>query len=250
MPDGGRLTIVTGNRVLGGPETGAHPEITPGSYVMLTVSDTGFGIDPGTQARIFEPFFTTKERGKGTGLGLAVAYGIIAQAGGHILVSSEVDRGTTFTVLLPRAGEFLEAQEREPLEAPAPRGDETVLIVEDEPLVRKLAVRILANQGYRVLAAADGPGALALAESHSGPLHLLVTDVVMPGMTGKEVAATLQARHRGLRVIYMSGYAEHLVVQRGVIEEGIAFIPKPFDPLNLARTVREVLDSQGVDARR
>jgi signal transduction histidine kinase/ActR/RegA family two-component response regulator len=250
MPDGGRLTIATGNRVLGGPETGAHPEITPGSYVMLTVSDTGFGIDPGTQARIFEPFFTTKERGKGTGLGLAVAYGIIAQAGGHILVSSEVDRGTTFTVLLPRAGEFLEAQEREPLEAPAPRGDETVLIVEDEPLVRKLAVRILANQGYRVLAAADGPGALALAESHSGPLHLLVTDVVMPGMTGKEVAATLQARHRGLRVIYMSGYAEHLVVQRGVIEEGIAFIPKPFDPLNLARTVREVLDSQGVDARR
>ena len=244
MPDGGRLTIATGNRVLGGPDSTAHPEITPGSYVMVTVSDTGAGMDPATQARIFEPFFTTKERGKGTGLGLAVAYGIIAQASGHILVSSEVDRGTTFTVLLPRAAGISEAPDREIEMSPAPRGDETVLVVEDEALVRKLAARVLTNQGYRVLEAADGPGALELAESHRGPIHLLVTDVVMPGMTGKEVAATLQASHRGLRVIFMSGYAEHLVVQRGVLEEGIAFIPKPFDPLNLARTVREVLDVQ------
>ena len=245
MPNGGRLTIATGNRVLGGADNLTHPEITAGSYVMLTVSDTGTGMDAATQARIFEPFFTTKEQGQGTGLGLAVAYGIIAQAGGHILVSSEVNRGTTFTVLLPRATAIAEEPESVPDDAPAPRGDETVLVVEDEPLVRKLAVRILTKQGYRVLEASDGPDALDRAEAHHGTIHLLVTDVVMPGMTGKEVAAKLQARHRGLRVIYMSGYAEHLVVQRGVIEEGIAFIPKPFDPLNLARTVREVLDGQG-----
>jgi CheY-like chemotaxis protein len=249
MPGGGRLTLVTENRVLGGPESHAHPELTPGAYVVLGVTDTGTGMDAATQARIFEPFFTTKVQGKGTGLGLAVAYGIIAQAGGHILVSSEVDRGTTFTVLLPRATDVPEKAEREREEIPAPRGDETVLVVEDEPLVRKLAVRILSNLGYRVIEAADGPSALDVAGANTGTIHLLVTDVVMPGMTGKEVAARLLAIHRGMWVIYMSGYAEHLVVERGVIEEGIAFIPKPFDPLNLARTVREVLDGQGVDAR-
>jgi two-component system cell cycle sensor histidine kinase/response regulator CckA len=242
MPHGGRLRIETSNRMLGGSESLVHPEVTPGSYVMLTVADTGTGMDPATQARIFEPFFTTKEQGKGTGLGLAVAYGIIAQAGGHILVSSEVDRGTTFTVLLPRALEVPHERQPESVLPPAPTGDETVLVVEDEPLVRKLTVRILSTQGYQVLEASDGPGALEQARTHQGTIHLLVTDVVMPGMTGKEVAATLQAGNPALRVIYMSGYAEHAVVQKGVIEEGIAFIPKPFDPLDLARTVREVLD--------
>ena len=246
MPKGGRLAITTGNQVLGGAESLGHPEVTPGSYVMLTVEDTGSGMDAATQARIFEPFFTTKVQGKGTGLGLAVAYGIIAQAGGHILVASEVGRGTTFTVLLPRAAEIAEEDEATigPLSGPAPRGEETVLVAEDEPLVRKLAVRILTNLGYQVLEAADGPDALARAEAHPGVLHLLVTDVVMPGMTGKEVATVLRSRYRELRVIYMSGYAEHLVVQRGVLEDGIAFIAKPFDPLNFARTVREVLDAR------
>lgn len=243
MPTGGRLTIETGNRVLGGTESMAHPEVTPGSYVMLTVSDTGTGMDAATQARIFEPFFTTKGLGKGTGLGLAVAYGIIAQAGGHILVSSEINRGTTFTVLLPRAHEIPELGTEGPV-APAPTGTETVLVVEDEPLVRKLAVRILAEQGYRVLEASDGPSAIQRALQHGGQIHLLVTDIVMPGMNGKEVATTLVGTHPGLRVIFVSGYADHAVVQRGVIEEGIAFIPKPFDPLLLARTVREVLDRQ------
>jgi signal transduction histidine kinase/HAMP domain-containing protein/ActR/RegA family two-component response regulator len=244
MPEGGQLSITTGNRVLGGSENLGHPEVTPGPYVMLKVSDTGSGMDAATQARIFEPFFTTKEQGKGTGLGLAVAYGIIAQAGGHILVASELGQGTTFSVLLPRATEVPESELADTGAAvgPAPRGDETVLVAEDEPLVRKLAVRILGNLGYRVLEAADGPDALALAESQGGPIHLLVTDVVMPGMTGKELATTLKERYRDLRVIYMSGYAEHLVVQRGVLDDGIAFIPKPFDPVNLARTVREVLD--------
>ena len=251
MPEGGRLTIITGNRVLGGSESLRHPEVTPGSYVMLTVTDTGSGMDAATRARIFEPFFTTKEQGKGTGLGLAVAYGIIAQAGGHLLVASEMGQGTTFTALLPRAADAAEEGEAatESLAEPAPRGDETVLVAEDEPLVRKLAVRILGNLGYQILEAADGPDALARAGSHGGPIHLLVTDVVMPGMTGKEVAMTLQERYRGLRVIYMSGYAEHLVVQRGVLEDGIAFIPKPFDPITLARTVRDVLDAQVVTAK-
>jgi signal transduction histidine kinase/CheY-like chemotaxis protein/HAMP domain-containing protein len=251
MPHGGRLTITTGNRVLGGSESLGHPEVTPGAYVMLVVKDTGSGMDAATQARIFEPFFTTKEQGKGTGLGLAVAYGIIAQAGGHILVASEIDRGTTFTALLPRAAEAPEEDGagNGAASGPAPGGDETILVVEDEPLVRKLAVRILGNLGYRVLEAADGPDALAQAEAHRGPIHLLLTDVVMPGMTGKEVATRLRERYRGLRVIYVSGYAEHLVVQRGVLEDGIAFIPKPFDPLILARTVREVLEAQGVSAK-
>jgi two-component system cell cycle sensor histidine kinase/response regulator CckA len=248
MPRGGRLNVETGNRVLGGAESLGHPEVTPGSYVMLTVADTGTGMDPATQARIFEPFFTTKEQGKGTGLGLAVAYGIIAQAGGHILVSSELDRGTMFTVLLPKASEAADEPELESAVVAPPTGDETILVVEDEPLVRKLTVRILTTQGYKVLEAADGPSALELARSHDGPIHLLVTDVVMPGMTGKEVASVLQGGDPGLRVIYISGYAEHAVVQRGVLDDGIAFIAKPFDPLILARTVREVLDRQGANA--
>jgi nitrogen-specific signal transduction histidine kinase/CheY-like chemotaxis protein len=248
MPHGGRLLIETGNRVLGGSESVLHPEVTPGSYVTMTVTDNGLGMDAATQARIFEPFFTTKEQGKGTGLGLAVAYGIIAQAGGHILVSSEVNRGTTFTVLLPRGLAELSVEEIPDVQMRAPTGDETVLVVEDEPLVRKLAVRILSTQGYAVLEASDGPAALEQAGRLGGQLDLLITDIVMPGMNGKEVAAELVRSYPDLRVIYMSGYAEHAVVQRGVIDEGIAFIPKPFDPLVLAKTVREVLDGQKIVA--
>jgi signal transduction histidine kinase len=248
MPHGGRLTIATGNQVMDGASAAQHPDVEPGDYVMLRVSDTGAGMDAATQARIFEPFFTTKEQGKGTGLGLAVAYGIIAQAGGCILVSSEIDRGTTFSVLLPRADGASEEPAASDQSSPVARGSETVLVVEDETLVRKLAVRILASQGYQVMEAADGAEALAMVAGHEGPLHLLVTDVVMPGMNGKELAVQLQETYRGLRVIYMSGYAEHLVVQRGIIEEGIAFIPKPFEPMSFARTVREVLDGQPVNS--
>ncbi len=251
MPHGGRLTIETGNRVLGAQDGPSHPEVTPGQYVLLTVRDTGSGMDAATQARIFEPFFTTKEQGKGTGLGLAVAYGIIAQAGGHILVSSETGQGTVFTVLLPRASESIPVDPVSEAETTvAPTGDETVLVVEDEPLVRKLAVRVLTAQGYTVMEAADGPGALALARAHHGPIHLLLTDVIMPGMSGKEVAAALAGLHPDLKVIYMSGYAEHTVVQRGVIDDGIAFLPKPFDPGSLARTVRDVLDRRFSASRR
>ncbi|MEO8200217.1 MAG: ATP-binding protein [Gemmatimonadota bacterium] len=244
MRGGGQLVIETRNEVISA-ELAGHPEVTPGSYVKLTVTDNGTGMDAATQARIFEPFFTTKEQGKGTGLGLAVCYGIIAQAGGQILVSSEVNAGTRFTVLLPRAstdappGPAGEEQKTE-----APRGTETLLVVEDEPLVRKLAVRVLAAQGYHVLEAVDGPTALDVAARHEGPIHSLVTDVVMPGMNGKELAAELGPKLPGLRVLFMSGYAEHAVVQHGVIEDGIAFLAKPFDPVMLARMVREVLDSR------
>jgi signal transduction histidine kinase/ActR/RegA family two-component response regulator len=244
MPKGGRLVIETRNELIGVDLTD-HPEVTPGPYVTLTVTDTGIGMNPEKQARIFEPFFTTKEQGKGTGLGLAVCYGIIAQAGGHILVSSELNVGTRFTILLPRAS--AEPPDRTPPTGdagPLPRGDESVLVVEDEPLVRKLAVRVLSTQGYRVLDAGDGEGAIALAETHPGTIDILVTDVVMPGMNGKELAMQLKKHNERLGILYMSGYTEHAVVKRGVLEDGIAFLAKPFDPALLARMVREVLDSR------
>lgn len=208
-------------------------------------------MDALTQSRIFEPFFTTKEQGKGTGLGLAVCYGIVKQAGGHVWVYSDPGRGTTFKVFLPRVTEEDEPSlEAESFELTAAGGSETVLVVEDEPLVRSLAVRGLQDQGYRVLQAEDGPAALAASRAYDGDIHLLVTDVVMPGMNGKELADRLSAERTGLRVLYVSGYTDHAVVRHGVLEEGIAFLSKPFDMSSLARTVREVLDSGRVVGRR
>jgi signal transduction histidine kinase/ActR/RegA family two-component response regulator len=244
MPTGGQLTVETMNCNLDESYAAQHPEVVPGPYVMLSVADTGHGMDAITQARIFEPFFTTKEQGKGTGLGLAVCYGIVKQAGGHVWVYSDPGRGTTFKVFLPRVTEDEELSlEAEGPELGAVGGSETVLVVEDEPLVRSLAVRALRDQGYRVLQAEDGQAALEAARSHDGEIHLLVTDVVMPGMNGKELADRLSAERPGLRVLYVSGYTDHAVVRHGVLEEGIAFLSKPFDMSNLARTVREVLDS-------
>jgi CheY-like chemotaxis protein len=197
--------------------------------------------------RIFEPFFTTKEQGKGTGLGLAVCYGIVRQADGHLWVYSERGRGTTFKVLLPRAVEDQEASATpKPLAQLSSTGTETILIVEDEPVVRRLTVRALAERGYNVLEAEDGESALEVAREHRGDLQLLVTDVVMPGMNGKELADRLTAERPDLRVLYISGYAEHAVVRQGVLVEGIAFLSKPFDLSELARTVREVLDKAPV----
>ena len=244
MPDGGQLTVETRNATLDEAYTAQHPEVAPGPYVMLAVTDTGHGMDETTQARIFEPFFTTKEQGKGTGLGLAVIYGIIKQAGGHIWVYSEPGKGTTFKVFLPRAtGEDELAPELESADVASVAGTEALLVVEDEPVVRSLAVRALVDQGYRVLQAADGPSALATARAYDGELHLLVTDVVMPGMNGRELADRLAADRPGIRVLYVSGYTDHAVVRHGVLEEGIAFLSKPFDLRDLTRTVREVLDS-------
>jgi signal transduction histidine kinase/ActR/RegA family two-component response regulator len=247
MPRGGRLTIETSNCTLDDTYVRQHPEVVPGEYVMLAVADTGIGMDSATQVRVFEPFFTTKEQGKGTGLGLAVCYGIVRQANGHLWVYSERGRGTTFKVLLPRSTEDQEAGAApKPPELLSSGGSETVLIVEDEPVVRRLTVRALAERGYHVLEAEDGESALEVARTHQGELHLLVTDVVMPGMNGKELADRLAAHRPDLRVLYISGYAEHAVVRQGVLVEGIAFLSKPFDLSELARTVREILDKASV----
>ncbi len=243
MPRGGHLTIETSNCTLDDTYVRQHPEVVSGEYVMLAVADTGIGMDSATQVRVFEPFFTTKEQGKGTGLGLAVCYGIVRQANGHLWVYSERGRGTTFKVLLPRATVEQEAGETsKPPEQLSSGGSETVLIVEDEPVVRRLTARALAERGYHVLEAEDGESALAIARQHQGDLQLLVTDVVMPGMNGKELADRLTADRPDLRVLYISGYAEHAVVRQGVLVEGIAFLSKPFDLSELARTVREVLN--------
>ena len=251
MPNGGRLTVETRNCTLDESYTGQHPEVAPGAYVMLAVADSGHGMDEATQARIFEPFFTTKAQGKGTGLGLAVCYGIVKQAGGHVWVYSEPGRGTTFKVFLPRAvGEEDPAAAPESSDVASVVGSETVLVVEDEPVVRSLAVRALVDQGYRVLQAADGPSALATSRAYEAEVHLLVTDVVMPGMNGKELADRLAVERPGLRVLYVSGYTDHAVVRHGVLEEGIAFLSKPFDLRDLVRTVREVLDSGRVHENR
>ena len=244
MPNGGRLLIETRNCTLSESFSGQQAEAAPGAYVMLAVTDTGVGMDAATQARIFEPFFTTKEQGKGTGLGLAVCYGIVKQAGGHLWVYSEPGRGTTFKVFLPPAsGEENLPADSESSDLANEEGSETVLIVEDEPVVRHLAVRYLAEHGYQVLQAADGPEALEISRAHEGDVHLLVTDVVMPQMNGRELAERLAAERPGLRVLYVSGYTDHAVVRHGVLEEGIAFLSKPFDLGQLARTVREVLDA-------
>jgi PAS domain S-box-containing protein len=244
MPSGGRLTVETRNCTLDEFYAHQHPEVVPGEYVMLAVGDSGVGMDAATQARIFEPFFTTKQQGKGTGLGLAVCYGIVKQAGGHIWVYSEPEQGTTFKVFLPRSleEEQLGEEEAKPEESSS-AGSETVLVVEDEPLVRSLTVRALVDQGYRVLQAGDGPGAISVLRGFGGEVHLLITDVVMPGMNGRELADRLTTDRPGLRVLYISGYTDHAVVRHGVLDDGIAFLSKPFDLKELTRTVREVLDT-------
>jgi PAS domain S-box-containing protein len=243
MPGGGKLTIETRNVFLGADDIRQYPEVIPGPHVLLAISDTGVGMNEVTRAHIFEPFFTTKELGKGTGLGLATCYGIVKQAGGHIWISSEPERGATFKIFLPR----IEA-EATPLASRAAtilprRGDETILLVEDEPLVRDLAVQALRAHGYTVLVAGSGGAALALARAHAGDIDLLVTDVVMPQMSGAQVAQRLSATRPGVKVLYISGYTENTTVHRDVLEQGIAFLAKPFTPSALAHRVREVLDS-------
>lgn len=240
MPGGGTLTLEVSNRVIDPVYADGHSELVPGSYVTLEVADTGTGMDPDTRARIFEPFFTTKEQGKGTGLGLAVCYGIVRQASGSISVYSEPGHGSTFRVLLPRA-DAAASRDAAPPEGPVQlAGEESILVVEDERWVRELAVRALRAHGYKVRSAATGEEALSIAAT--GPVDVLVTDVVMPGMNGRELADRLQETRPALQVVYMSGYAEHSVVRQGVIEPGIAFVGKPFEPDRLARMVREVLD--------
>ncbi len=244
MPRGGKLTIETGNVFLDEEYARRHVAVSPGHYVMLAVSDTGTGMDEGTRARIFEPFYTTKEAGKGTGLGLSTVYGIVKQSGGSIWVYSEVGRGTTFKVYLPLVGEAgQEYRRRDEVEEDV-RGTETVLLAEDEEVVRTLAREVLETYGYRVLEAANGGAALLICERHEEPIHLLITDVVMPEMSGRELADRLAALRPEMKVLYMSGYTDNAIVHQGVLDEEANFIQKPFAPRRLARKVREVLDEE------
>ena len=242
MPHGGRLTIETANVVLTADDARRHAELAPGAYVLVTVSDTGTGMDAETAAHVFEPFFTTKEVGKGTGLGLATVHGIVSQSGGHVIVESEAGRGATFRIYLPRVDVVAEAPRAAQPAPLAVRGHETVLVAEDDRAVRDVVAETLGLRGYRVMRANDGPSALELAASVDGKVDLLLTDIVMPGMTGRELAQALAARHPALRVLFMSGYTDDAVVRRGVLEEGMPYLQKPFSPDVLALKVREVLD--------
>ena len=243
MPQGGKLTIETADVELDEDYARSHGTVTPGHYVMLAVSDTGVGMDAETQAHIFEPFFTTKEKGKGTGLGLATVYGIINQSGGHIWVYSEPGKGTTFKIYLPRIHEAGEpARDREEHES-VKGGSETILLVEDEEAVRALTARILQERGYNVIESSSAEDALQIAEGHQETIHMLLTDVVMPGMSGVSVAERVSALRQGVKILYMSGYTDDAIVRHGVLETGTAFLQKPFTPDVLARKVREVLDA-------
>ena len=243
MPQGGKLTLETRNIDLDSSYTLEHSLVKPGPYVQLTVSDSGIGMDEETQAHAFEPFFTTKPRGQGTGLGLAMVYGTVKQSGGFIWVYSEPGRGATFKIYLPRVDAPVEsAAPPAPVERP-PRGSETVLLAEDEPAVRAIARQALERQGYTVLAAPSGADALALAAQHGATIHLLLTDVVMPGMSGRDLADRLTAQRPGIRVLYISGYTDNAIVRHGMLEPGLAYLQKPFRPDALVRKVREVLDA-------
>ncbi len=243
MPKGGRLTIETQNVELDEAYVRIHVQAHAGEHVLLTITDTGCGIREDVRAKIFEPFFTTKEVGKGTGLGLATVHGIIQQSGGHVLVSSKVGVGTTFQVYLPRTEQMAEkAISPSALRVPA-RGTETILLAEDEVGLRTLTHTILVSCGYKVLDAADGNEAVRAAARHHGPIHLLITDVVMPGLSGRAVAEKLAEPRREMRVLFMSGYTDDAVIRHGVLRNGVNFLQKPFSPFGLAAKVREVLDA-------
>ena len=241
MPMGGKLTIATRNTEVAERER-LHGLVPAGRYALLAVSDSGMGMDEQTQARIFEPFFTTKEQGKGTGLGLATVYGIVKQSEGFIEVESEIGRGTTFTTYLPRVDLRADTEAGSTSPPASLRGTETVLVAEDAGGVRTVARQVLKRHGYVVLTAADGQSALELAAEQEGPIHLLVTDVIMPEMSGRQLADRLRELRPSLKVLFVSGYTDDAVVRHGILEPGIAFLQKPFTPESLARRVREVLD--------
>jgi PAS domain S-box-containing protein len=242
MPEGGRLTLETRNAVLDEGYARLHPEVRPGPYVLLAVSDTGIGMDEATQAQIFEPFFTTKGPGKGTGLGLATVYGVVKQSEGHIAVYSEPGKGATFKIYLPQAEEAASPGRSASIAVEIPQGKETILLAEDQDAVRGLVRLTLESCGYTVLEASNGEVALRLCEHFKGAIDLLVTDVVMPGLSGRRLASHLAVLHPNMRVLFMSGYADDAIVRHGVLEAGMPFLQKPFTPMMLARKVREVLD--------
>jgi two-component system cell cycle sensor histidine kinase/response regulator CckA len=244
MPHGGRLSIATANLVLDRTSAARHLGANPGEYVTLTISDTGIGMDEEVKNRVFEPFFTTKEREQGTGLGLSTVYGIVKQNEGHIWLDSQVGQGTVFHIYLPRTAESPPPRPKTLRRAPptSVEGTETILVVEDEIIVRELAVQILKSHGYRVLEASHGLEALQVSQEWDGPLHLLLTDVVMPEMNGKDLAERLQAQRPDVRVVFMSGYGENVIADHGILNEGITFLPKPFSLEILTQKIRAVLD--------
>jgi PAS domain S-box-containing protein len=243
MPQGGKLTIETADADLDEAYAQHHLEAQPGPYVMLAVSDTGVGLDQEAQARIFEPFFTTKELGKGTGLGLSTVYGIVKQSGGLIWVYSEPGKGTTFKIYLPRLEAPGDVAGLSQVPGTCDWGSETILLVEDEDMVRQVARRILARHGYSVLEAASGDNALVVSREHAGPIHLMLTDVVMPGMSGQEIMENLKSQRPEMKVLFMSGHTENAIVHHGVLNPGTAFIQKPFKYNILAHKIREMLDN-------
>jgi len=245
MPSGGRLTIETSNVTLDEEYAHFHAPLRPGDYVMVAISDTGAGMDTETQSHIFEPFFTTKGT-KGTGLGLSTVYGIVKQSGGYIWVSSEVGRGTTFKIYLPRVASPEEpaAHVVAPVEIrKVEPGTETILLVEDEANLRYLARQYLEKQGYKVIEAADGAVAMQIAVAHEAVIHLLLTDVIMPGMNGRELAQRISEIRPNVKILYMSGYTENVIGHNGMLDAGIRLLQKPFNLRDLRSKVREVLDA-------
>lgn len=245
MPRGGKLVIETANVNLNEDFTRQHVSMKPGPYVMMTVSDTGCGMDKETLSRIFEPFFTTKEKGKGTGLGLSTVYGIIKQSGGNIWASSELGHGSTFTIYLPKDTSAPPKRYKpKPPQPPLPlKGTETILLVEDEPAVRTMLRQTLESNGYKVLEAPNGQEALSICENYQGPIHLLLTDVIMPGMNGRELSRLLSPRFPEMKVLFMSGYPDNSILPHGDLEPHTKFLQKPFTLSTLEIKVREILDS-------
>jgi CheY-like chemotaxis protein len=247
MPQGGRLVLTLSRAELDEASARINIGVVPGPYVKLSVADTGCGMDSETVAHLFEPFFTTKQRGSGTGLGLSLVYGIVRQSGGLVEVDSEPGRGTTFKVYFPRV---LEASGPDPsISHPTPlTGSETVLLTEDEDEVRWLTKDILEMNGYTVLEASSGTEALRLSKSYAGEIHLLLTDVVMPGGGGGELARQIKSERPGIKILFMSGYPDDAMVRHGVLDADAAFIQKPFGLESMARKVRDVLDSDSYRA--
>jgi CheY-like chemotaxis protein len=243
MPRGGRIEIRTANLNLDAKQALAH-EISPGRFAVLTFRDTGEGMDSQTMSHLFQPFFTTKEKGKGTGLGLSTVYGIVKENHGDVWAESVPGQGTVFTICLPRVDDDGQPAEQQPAVRAAREGNETILLVEDEDGVRRLLKHILSKQGYKVLEACDGPTALAILEQNPETVHLLLTDMVMPQMSGREVAERVLGLRPATKVIYMSGYTDDVLMRTGALGPGMTFLQKPLKPEALASKVREVLDAR------